>query len=94
MNPVWIYGSIGAPVLSGKLSVIGKSSMASIRLKGWFAPKVAAVINRRDDKYLIAPSERKTRLTVNGALIAGQQELSEGDVVEVAGVKATFTYSD
>src|SRR5581483_2712222 len=28
-------------ILSGKLTVIGKSDMASIKLKGWFAPKVA-----------------------------------------------------
>jgi hypothetical protein len=31
-------------VLSSKLSVIGKSEMASIRLKRWFAPRTAASI--------------------------------------------------
>lgn len=80
--------------LSGKLSVIGKSDMASIRLKGWFAPKVAAVINRRDAKYFIAASEKDIKVKVNGAEISGQQELSEGDMIEVAGVKATFGYAD
>ena len=44
--------------LSGKLTVIGKSDMASIKLKGWFAPKVAAVINKRDGKYFIAASKK------------------------------------
>lgn len=81
-------------VLSGKMSVIGKSSMASIRLKGWFAPQAAAVINRRDDKYLIAPSGKKSKIRVNGEPVQNQKELAEGDIVEVAGIKATFSYSD
>ncbi|MGI9103172.1 MAG: FHA domain-containing protein [Terriglobales bacterium] len=80
--------------LSGKMSVIGKSDMASIRLKGWFAPKVAAVITKRDGKYFAASQEKNVKVHINGALIAGQQELSEGDVLEVAGVKATFTFAD
>lgn len=81
-------------VLSGKLTVIGKSDMASIRLKGWFAPKVAAVINKRDSKYFVAASEKDVKVKVNGAGISGQHELSEGDVIEVAGVKMTFTFAD
>ncbi len=80
--------------LTGKLSVIGKSDMASIKLKGWFAPKVAAVINRRDGKYFVAASEKDQKVKVNGAEVAGQHELAEGDVIEVAGIKATFNYAD
>jgi len=81
-------------VLSSKLNVIGKSEMASIKLKGWFAPRVAAVINHRDDRYFIAASEKDVRIKVNGSEVAGQKELTEGDVVEVAGVKLTFAYSE
>jgi pSer/pThr/pTyr-binding forkhead associated (FHA) protein len=81
-------------VLSGKLSVIGKSDMASIKLKGWFAPKVAAVINHRDNKYFIAASEKDHEVKVNDEVIAGQHELKEGDVIEVAKIKATFGYND
>jgi len=80
--------------LTGKLSIIGKDHNASIKLKGWFAPKVAAVINRRDAKYFIAASERDLKVKVNGGEISGQQELHEGDMIEVAGVKATFGYAD
>ncbi len=80
--------------LSGKLTVVGKSDMASIKLKGWFAPKVAAVINRRDAKYFIAASEKDQKVKVNGAVIAGQHELAEGDVIEVAKIRATFNYAD
>ena len=78
----------------GKMSVIGKSDMASIKLKGWFAPKMAALINKRDSKYFIAASEAKIKVVINGQPIAGQRELADGDVVEVAGVKATFGYQE
>src|SRR5262249_26139512 len=78
----------------GKMSVIGKSDMASIKLKGFFAPKMAALINKRDTKYFIAASEAKIKVTINGQPIAGQKELNEGDIVEVAGIKATFGYKE
>ncbi len=80
--------------LTGKMTVIGKSSMASIKLKGWFKPQVAAAINRHEGKYLIAASERKIIVTVNGEPISGQHQLNEGDVVQVSGVQMSFGYAD
>ncbi len=80
--------------LTGKLTVIGKSDMASIKLKGWFAPKVAAVINKRENRYFVAASERDVKVKINGQEIAGQHEMSDGDIIEVAGVKLTFAFSD
>jgi pSer/pThr/pTyr-binding forkhead associated (FHA) protein len=81
-------------VLTGKLTVIGKSDMASIKVKGWFKPKVAAVVNHHEAKYFIAASEKKVKVKLNEEPIFGQHELGEGDVVEVAGVKMTFSYND
>ncbi|MCU1286342.1 MAG: domain containing protein [Acidobacteriales bacterium] len=81
-------------VLSGKMSVIGKSDMASIKLKGFFAPNMAALINKRDNKYFIAASEAKIKVKINGQEIAGQKELAEGDMIEVAGIKASFGYQE
>lgn len=81
-------------VLTGKLTVVGKSDMASVKLRGWFAPKVAAVINRRDHTYFIAASEKDIKVKINSRQISGQQELSEGDMVEIAGVKMTFAYGE
>lgn len=81
-------------VLTGKLTVVGKSDMASIKLKGWFAPKVAAVINHRDGKYYIAASEKKYKVKINDALIAGQHELKDGDVVAIAGVSMSFSFNE
>jgi predicted component of type VI protein secretion system len=80
--------------LASKMTVIGKSDMASIRLKGFFAPNMAALINKRDNKYFIAASEAKIKVKINGELIAGQRELNEGDIIEVAGVKMTFGYQE
>ncbi len=48
-------------VLTGKMTMIGKSSMASIKLKGFFAPTTAALISKRDNKYFIAPSESRAK---------------------------------
>jgi predicted component of type VI protein secretion system len=81
-------------MLTGKMSVIGKSDMASIRLQGWFAPKMAALISRREHHYVIAASEKSVKVVVNGSQIAGQCQLEEGDVIEVAGVKMSFGYKE
>jgi pSer/pThr/pTyr-binding forkhead associated (FHA) protein len=80
-------------VLSSKLSVIGKSEMASIRLKRWFAPRVAASIQQREDGYFIIGAGKRSKIRVNDAEVAaGQKELKAGDVIEVAGIRATFGY--
>lgn len=81
-------------VLTGKMTMIGKSDMASIRLKGFFAPKTAALISKRDNKYFIASSDQKVRVRINSEDISGQHELKEGDIVEVAGIKAAFSLQD
>jgi predicted component of type VI protein secretion system len=82
-------------VLSSKLSVIGKSEMASIRLKRWFAPRVAASIHQREDGYFLVQAARKIRIKVNGAEVTqSQQELKSGDQFEVAGIVAKFGYEN
>ena len=74
------------------MTIIGKSAMASIRLKGWFAPEAAAVINKQEEAYFIAPSGKDVVVRVNDIQISGPQQLKEGDVVEVTGLKMTFGY--
>jgi len=78
-------------LLTDKLTVIGKSAMATIKLKGWFAPKAAAQINRGDDNsYYIGAADRIPK--VNGESIERQKKLSPGDVIDIAGVKLEFQY--
>jgi pSer/pThr/pTyr-binding forkhead associated (FHA) protein len=81
-------------VLTGKMTMIGKSQMASIHLKGWFAPNSAALISRRDNKYFIAPAETKVKLKVNGEDLHAQRELAAGDVIEVGKLKAAFSFQE
>ena len=76
--------------LTKQVNVIGSQDGAVIRLTGWFAPKSAATIARRGQSYSISPSRDAKYLLVNGTDVAGQQELKDGDQIEVAGVKLTF----
>jgi pSer/pThr/pTyr-binding forkhead associated (FHA) protein len=80
-------------VLTDKLTVIGKSTMATVKLKGWFAPKAAAQINRREDNvYYIGAADKVP--SVNGQPIGHPTKLSSGDLIEVAGIELEFVYRD
>ncbi len=79
-------------LLTSKLTVIGKSEMATVRLRGWFAPKVAAQINKRDDGYYLGPADRSPK--VNGLEISRPTLLNEGDMIEVGGVRLNFVYRE
>lgn len=82
-------------VLTSRLTVIGKSKMAGIRLKRWFAPRVAASIYRSDDGYYIAASGDNAKVKVNDALVeGGKKQLEAGHVIEVAGIKAVFGFCE
>jgi pSer/pThr/pTyr-binding forkhead associated (FHA) protein len=81
-------------VLTGKMTMIGKSSMATIKLKGLFAPTTAALISKHDGKYFIAPSEKRIKLKVNGEDSPNQRELNQGDVIEVHKFKAVFGFQE
>jgi pSer/pThr/pTyr-binding forkhead associated (FHA) protein len=79
--------------LTDKLTVIGKSAMATVKLKGWFAPKAAAQINRREDNSYYIGAADKTP-SVNGNPIAHPVKLSSGDVIVVAGIEMEFVLRD
>jgi len=80
-------------VLTGRMTMIGKSRMASIRLKGFFAPTSAALISKRENKYFIAP-EPKVKVKINGEDVGSQRELAAGDIVEIGKIKAAFSFQD
>jgi len=81
-------------ILNGKLWMIGKDPRASVRIQGWFLPKVAAIINRRGRHYDIAPSERGGITRVNGQKLTAPQELKEGDLVEIRKIKFQFYFRE
>ena len=77
--------------LSHQLTVIGSDDGAAVKLHGWFAPKVAAMIGRRGDGYYISPVKDGKKVMVNDRVVNTQAELTDGDRVEVAGVKMYFS---
>ena len=79
-------------LLSNKLTMIGKSDMATVKLRGWFAPKVAAQINKRDDGFYIGTADKVP--SVNGQAIHGPTRLNDGDTIQVGKVKLSFVYKD
>lgn len=80
-------------VLQSKLNAIGKSKLATIRLTRWFAPRIAASIQQREDTYYIVSAEKNSNIRINGKAIgASQEELKPGDILELAGIKAKFEY--
>jgi hypothetical protein len=79
--------------LNDKLTVIGKSAMATVKLRGWFAPKAAAQINRREDNsYYIGAADKIP--SVNGHPVRHPTKLASGDIIEVAGIQLEFVYRD
>jgi hypothetical protein len=78
--------------LTNKLTVIGKSPMATVRLKGWFKPNMAAQINQRDDGYYLGTGDKVP--IVNGNPIAGPVRLNDGDLIEVCGVRMNFIFRE
>jgi pSer/pThr/pTyr-binding forkhead associated (FHA) protein len=79
-------------LVTNKLTVIGKSKMASVRLKGWFKPQLAAQINQRDDGYYLGPGHKVPK--VNGTPITGPVRLNDGDLIEVCGLRMNFIFRD
>jgi len=79
--------------LSDKLTVVGKSALATVKLTSWFAPRAAAQINRREDQSYYVGAADKTP-SVNGQPIDRPTKLSPGDVIAVAGVELEFVYRD
>lgn len=80
--------------LTGRLAIIGSQDGATVKLTGWFAPKVAAMISRRPDGYNLSLSEDSKKVLVNGMPVQGRVDLKDGDLLEVAGVKMSFLLKD
>jgi len=77
--------------LSHQLTVIGSEEGAAVKLHGWFAPKVAAMIGRRGDAYYISSLKDGKKVMVNDCVVKCQTDLKDGDRVEVAGIKMYFS---
>jgi len=79
-------------LLSGKLTVIGHSTMATVRLRGWFTPEIAAQINKHEDGYYLGRGDRVPK--INDVEIGGLTKLNDGDVIEVGRVRLNFLFRE
>jgi pSer/pThr/pTyr-binding forkhead associated (FHA) protein len=80
--------STNGTTLNGK--PIERAQLHDADVTGWFAPKMAALITHRGGAYSISCSQGSKKLLVNGKEVCGQQQLKDGDAIEVAGVSMTF----
>ena len=72
--------------------MIGHSNMATVRLRGWFTPNVAAQINKHEDGYYLGRGDRVPK--INGVEIGGLTKLHDGDLIEVGRVRLNFLFRE
>lgn len=87
----------GAPPtpLTQLTTYIGKSDQAQVKLKGLFAPDLAACVSKKSDGYhLTALKEKSVKL--NGDVLMDQADvpLKEGDLIDVGNLKLLFFLQD
>lgn len=76
--------------LTGKLTLIGKDSMAEVKLDGFFAPKIGCFVSRDRSGYGLIPPEKKNKVKLNGQEVRDAASLKSGDQIEVGKVKLRF----
>jgi hypothetical protein len=76
--------------LTGPSVIVGSDPHATVKLRGWFAPRVAAQLNRHSTGYTIYPGPGQKELQVNGRALETSVMLRDGDIIDVAGVKLSF----
>jgi pSer/pThr/pTyr-binding forkhead associated (FHA) protein len=77
-------------ILSKRLTVGGKSPMADIKLRGMFVGHPAFIISKRPDGFFITHSKGRRMTRVNGAVVDGQRELRDGDIITVGATTMQF----
>jgi pSer/pThr/pTyr-binding forkhead associated (FHA) protein len=75
--------------LTGLLTYIGKGETALIKIKGIFAPDIAALISKRPTGYLIT-AVKDGYPKLNNKPLSGQVELRDSDLIEAGGIKFLF----
>ncbi len=79
--------------LKNAVTYIGKGQQCGIKIKGMFAPEVAAAINRRPDMYKIIPV-KDGYAKVNDVPLASERDLVDGDRIEAGKTAMLFYFKD
>jgi hypothetical protein len=78
--------------LTAQTSLIGRSSSAHVRLRGWFKPSIALAIARSSEGLRVTPMGGKPSL--NHEPLTLRHHLQEGDVLTVSGLVLEFHWKD
>ncbi len=76
--------------LTNKLTLVGKDSMAEIKLEGMLAPKIGCFISRDRSGYGLIPPEKKNKVKLNSQEVKDAASLKSGDQIEIGNVKMRF----
>lgn len=76
-------------LLTSQTSMVGKSEGCAVRLKGWFAPKIGAIINKHEETYFVSPGGKE--VFINGQPLTAKTELKDGDMLTVGEVEMQFS---
>lgn len=79
-------------VLWGGFATIGSTKDAHIKMTGFFAPDIAAMVQRTAEGYFISPPETGKSPRINGMELPGLTALKEGDIIDLPGLKLKFFY--
>lgn len=87
-----IWGGVGQKGirLTKRLTVGGKGDGADIRIKGFFVGKVAFIVSKRPNGFFITHSGGRSKTRVNGVEVEGQQELTDGDIIDIGSTRMQF----
>jgi len=78
--------------LDGHTSIIGRSSTALVRLRGWFKPSIAVAIAKHGTGYVATAMGGKP--LVNQSPLEGRHTLQEGDMLVVSGLVLEFAWKE
>ncbi len=82
-------GNLRKPLIKKPRVVIGKSKDADIKISGWFAPAVAATIERQGGTYELVPGKRG-KVFYQDEPIAKPTKLLDGSSFTVRGMEFKF----
>ena len=76
--------------LTKRLTIGGKGESADIKLRGFFVGKIAFIISKRPNGFFITHSGGRSTTKVNGVEVEGQQELEDGDIIDIGSTRMQF----
>ena len=87
-----ISGGVGQKgiELKKRLTIGGKGDGADIKLRGFFVGKISFIISKRPNGFFITRSGGRSVTKVNGVKVEGQQELKDGDIIDIGSTRMQF----